>query len=81
VEELRPFQYWTLWMAKRHTVTLHHIITLYNDIFDHIEGVMCAFVKEMSQWKEDLYFDMKVAHQKLSKYYAKVTAMTSLLLI
>jgi hypothetical protein len=40
MEVLRPFQYWTLWMSKRHTVTLHHVITVYNDMFDHMDGVM-----------------------------------------
>jgi hypothetical protein len=39
MEVLRPFQYWALWMSKRHTVTLHHIIAVYNDMFDHTDGV------------------------------------------
>jgi len=39
-EVLGPFQYWTLWMSKRHTVSLHHVITVYNDKFDHMDGVM-----------------------------------------
>jgi hypothetical protein len=45
MEVLRPFRYWTLWMSKRHTVTLHHIITVYNDMFDHMDGVMRALAK------------------------------------
>ena len=28
MEVLRPFRYWTLCMSKRHTATLHHIITV-----------------------------------------------------
>ena len=40
MEVLRPFQYWTVWMSKRHTVTLHHVITVYNDRLDHMDGVM-----------------------------------------
>jgi len=40
VEVLRPFQYWTLWMSKRHSVTLHHVITVYYDMFDHMDGMM-----------------------------------------
>ena len=39
MEVLMPFQYWTLWMSKRHTVTLHHVITIYNDMFDPMDGV------------------------------------------
>ena len=49
MEVLRPFRYWTLWMSKRHKVTLHHVITLYNDMFDHMDGVMGALGKKKTQ--------------------------------
>jgi len=81
MEVLRPFRYWTLWMSKRHTVTLHHVITVYNDMFDHMDGVMRALAKKKTQWKEDLFFAVKLARQKLSKYYAEVTPTTGMLLI
>jgi len=48
MEVLRPFRYWTLWMSNRHTVTLHHVITVYNDIFDHMAGVMPALAKKQT---------------------------------
>ena len=50
---LRPFRYWTLWMSKRPTVTLHHTITVYNDMFDHMDGVMRALAEKRPAWKED----------------------------
>ena len=81
MEVLRPFRYWTLWMSKRHTVTLHHVITVYNDMFDHMDGVMRAWAKKRTQWKEDLFFAVKLSQQKLSKYYAEVTPTTGMLLI
>jgi len=81
VEVLRPFRYWTLWMSKRHTVTLHHGISVYNDVFDHMDGVMQALAKKKTQWKEDLFFAVKLARQKLSKYYAEVTSTMGMLLI
>jgi len=68
-------------MSKRHTVTLHHVITVYNDMFDHMDGVMRALGKKMTQWKEDLFFTVKCARQKLSKYCTEVTPTTSMLLI
>ena len=80
MEVLRTFRYWTLWMSKRHTVTLHHVISLYNDMFDHMDGVMRALAKKKTPWKEDLFFTVKLARQKLSKYYTKATASTSILL-
>jgi hypothetical protein len=81
MEVLRLFRYWTLWMSKRHTVTLHHVITVYNDMFDHMDGVMRALAKKKTQWKEDLFFAVKLARQKLSKYYAEVTPTTGMLLV
>jgi len=68
-------------MSKRHTVTLHHVITVYNDMFDHIDGVLRALAKKKTQWKEYLYFAVKFARQKLSIYYAEVTPTTGMLLI
>jgi len=68
-------------MSKWHTVTLHHIITVYNDVFDHMDSVMRALAKKKTQWKEDLFFAVKLARQKLSKYYAEVTPTTGMLLI
>jgi len=79
MEVLRPFRYWTLWMSKRHTVTLHHVITVYNKMFDHMDGVMRAFARKKTPWKEDLFFAVKLARQKLSKYYAEVTPMMGML--
>ena len=40
MEEMRSLRYWTLWISKRHKVTLHHIVTVYNDMFGHVDGVM-----------------------------------------
>jgi len=81
MEVLMPFRYWTLWMSKRQTVTLHHIITVYNDMFNHMDGVMQALAKKKSEWKEDLFFAVKLARQKLSKYYAEVTPTPGMNLI
>jgi len=79
--DLRPLLYWTLSMSKRHTVSLHHNITAYNAMCGHRDGVRHTLTKQKSQWKEDLYFAMKFAWQKLSKYYADVTPTTGMLLI
>jgi len=81
IEVLRPFRYWSLWKSKRHTVTLHHVITVYNDMFDHIDGLMRALAKKKTQCREDLFFEVKLARQKLSKSCAKVTPTTGMLLI
>jgi len=68
-------------MSKRHTVTLHHIITVYNDMVDHMDGMMRALAKKKTQWQEDLFFAVKWAQQKLSKYYTAVTPTTGMHLV
>jgi len=50
-------------------------------MFDHMDGVMRAWAKKRTQWKEDLFFAVKLSQQKLSKYYAEVTPTTGMLLI
>ena len=81
IEVLRPFRYYTLWMSKRITVTLHHVITVSNDMFHHMDGVMQALAQKRTQWKEDLFFAMKLARKNLSKYNAKGTPSTVMGLI
>jgi len=81
MEVLRQFWYWMLWMSKRHTVTPHHILTVYNDMLPHMDGVMWAVAKKMTQWKEDFIFAVKFGRQKLSNYYTEVTPVTSMLVI
>jgi len=78
IDVLRPLQYWTLWISKRHTVTLHHIITVYNDMFDHMDGVMRALAMKNTPLKEDLAFAVKSIRLKRSKYYAEVTPTTGM---
>jgi hypothetical protein len=48
-------------MSKTHTVTLHRVITVYNDMFDHMDGLLQALAKKTTPWKEDLFFTVKLA--------------------
>jgi hypothetical protein len=68
-------------MSKQHSITLPHVITLDNDMFDHMDGLISALAKKMTPWKEDLRFVVKCARQKLSKYYTEVTPMTGMFVI
>jgi hypothetical protein len=43
-----------------------------------MDGVMRALAKKNTKWKEDQYFALKFAWQKLSKYHSEVTATTGL---
>ena len=68
-------------MSTRHTVTLHDIIKVYNDMFNHMHGIMRALAKKQTHRKEDMFFALKLARQKLSKYNAEVSPSTGMLLI
>jgi len=68
-------------MSKGHSVSLHHVITFHNAMFDHMDGVTQALAKKKSQSMDNLYFVVKVARQTLSIYYAEVAPMTGMLLI
>jgi hypothetical protein len=52
---------------------------MYNDMFNHMDGVMQALAKKKTPWKEDLFFAVKLAQQMLSKYYAEVIPTTGML--
>lgn len=80
IEVLRTFQYWTLWMSKAHTVTGQQVITVYNNMFDHMNGVMQALARKVTQWNKDLFCAMKCAGRKMSQDYTEVTPMTGMLL-
>ena len=41
---------------------------------------MRALAMKKTPWKEELFFPVKLARQKLSKYYAEVTPKTGMLL-
>jgi hypothetical protein len=67
-------------MSKWHTVTLHHVITEYNVMFDPMDSVMRYLPEKKTQCKEDLFCVVKIARQKLFKDSAKVTPTMGMLL-
>jgi len=81
MEVLRPIRYWTLWMSKQHAVTPHDVIIVYNDLFEHMKGVIHVLAIKEIHSMEDLYFALMVAWHKLTKWYAEVTPRTDLLVI
>jgi hypothetical protein len=54
-------------MSKRHAVTLHHVITVFRDMFDHMHGVMRALAEKKTPLKENISFAVKCARSKLFK--------------
>ena len=81
MDVLKPFRYWTLWIWNGHMVALHHVISVYKDMFNHMVGVLWALAKTQTQRKVHLYLAAKFARQTLSKCHAEVTPMTGMVLI
>jgi hypothetical protein len=48
-------------MSKRHTLTVHRVITVSNDISNDMDGVMRGLAKMTPQRKEDIFFTVKLA--------------------
>jgi len=48
-------------MSKRYSVTLRPGITVYNDVFNHMDGIMLALAQKKTLWKEDLFLAVNVA--------------------
>jgi hypothetical protein len=65
MEVLQPFRNWTLWMSKRHTLTLHHDVIVYNDMFDQIDGVMRALAREKDTMEGRLILRCEVCAAKV----------------
>lgn len=78
---LEPMQYWTLAMSKRRDITLHLVITLYNDMFNHFDRVISTLSHKRAEWKQDLKNATAAASSKLSAYYSDVTPESGLLMI
>ena len=68
-------------MSKRHTVTLHHMITVYNDMFNQMDGVMQALANKKPECKEDMFCAVKLARPELPMYYDDLNPMTAVLVI
>ena len=75
IEDSRTFHCWTLSMSKWHMV-LCITSAVYNDTFDHKDGVMQAFPQVKNHSKEDLSFTVQVARQQLNKYSSENTPTT-----
>jgi hypothetical protein len=50
-------------------------------MFDHVDRAMQALVKNQIQWNKDLFLALKLARQKICKYYPEVRPMTGIHLI
>src|SRR5688572_9807121 len=81
MEILEPFRYYTLWMSKQRNVTIHLVIRIYNDLFDHFDKILKVLKNKRTSWKIECYKAVEAARNKLREYYSKLTPKTGLLMI
>ena len=48
-------------------VTLRHVITVYYDMIDYMDGVKQALARKRTEWKEDMFFPGKFVRHQLSQ--------------
>jgi len=60
---------------------VHQVLTVYNDMFYHMDCMMRPLPEKKTQLKEDLFCAVKLARQNLSEYYAAATRLTGLHLV
>jgi hypothetical protein len=81
IKILRPIRYWTMIFQTRRRVTLNHIITVYNDVFDHFDSVLDALKSKKAQWQIDLREATQAARTVMMKYYDEIRPGAGTLII
>jgi len=51
---LQPIRFWTLWMSKTCSVTIHRVFQVYQDIFDHLKMQISKLEQKRMKWKVDI---------------------------
>ena len=68
-------------MSKRQDFTLHKVLRIYGNMFDHFEDFMKRLRAKEADFKQDLLRALEAATAKLKEYYAKVTPRVGTLLL
>ena len=67
-------------MSKLQDFTLHKVLRIYGNMFDHFEDYMKRLRAKEADFKQDLLRALEAATAKLKEYYAKVTPRVDTLL-
>lgn len=78
---MEPFKYWTLVLSQRHSPSIHQIVAIYDNVFNHFDAMLAALHVKSLPWKKEIHRAVGAAKFKLSLYYAKVVPKTQLLLL
>jgi hypothetical protein len=65
----KPFFDFTNVLSKTRDVTVHHVFSIYNRLFTHLEDTEKKLKRKAIPWKRRILQALRAAKAKLSKYY------------
>lgn len=66
----KPFFDFTNVLSKTRDCTVHHIFSIYNRLFTHLEEAEKKLRYKRAHWKKSMLRALQLAQKKLSKYYS-----------
>lgn len=66
----KPFFDFTNVLSKTRDVTVHHVFSIYNRLFTHLEDAEKKLKRKAVPWKKRMLQALRAAKEKLSKYYS-----------
>jgi hypothetical protein len=68
----KPFFDFTNVLSKTRDVTVHHVISIYNRLFNHLDDAESKLKRKAVPWKKRMLHALGAAKEKLSKYYTTI---------
>lgn len=65
----KPFFDFTNMLSKTRDVTIHHIFSIYNNLFNYLDLAKKKLQRKSAPWKKKMLSALTAADAKLSKYY------------
>jgi ribosomal protein S15P/S13E len=65
----KPFFDFTNVLSKTRDVTVHHVFSIYNKLFNHLDDAEKKLKRKAVPWKKRMLQALQAAKKKLSKYY------------
>jgi hypothetical protein len=70
-ELLQPFAKYTAAIGATNGPTVHQVLDVYNDLFDHFDEQEAKLVRKRVPWKVSMCTGLSEAKKKLSEYYSQ----------
>jgi hypothetical protein len=71
IELLQPFAKYTAAISATNGPTVHQVLDVYNDLFDHLDEQEAKLARKRLPWKVKMYTGLGEAKVKLTEYYSQ----------